>query len=257
MATTVLKEGQPGSKASLKDSYLLHKLHSLSGVIPIGAFMMFHLVANSYSLRGRAEFDTAVKAIGYTPFVLAVEIAAILLPITFHAVYGIIIIRSMQSIGGNVVHYGYQRNWLYLLQRLSGIVALAYICFHVYDTTVKKWWMEYVQNQHAQGLASITYDAMAWRLADYGYLAIYLIGVAAAAFHLGNGVLSFCIRWGITIGKEAQKIAALAGIALGLGLTLLGWAIAGNFHLKGKEIRNKYPTFAALVEARTAEMGKH
>ncbi len=84
MSTTTVEKGQPGSRALFRDKYLLHKLHSLSGIVPIGLFLIFHLTANSYSLKGEAEFNTAVKAIGYAPFVVLLEIFAIAVPILFH-----------------------------------------------------------------------------------------------------------------------------------------------------------------------------
>src|SRR5947209_5302775 len=113
MATTVIAKGQPGSRALFHDSYLLHKLHSLSGVVPIGLFLVFHLTANSYALRGETEFNTTVKAINYAPFVGLLEIAVIAIPILFHSIYGFIITAEMQGPGGNTAHYGYGRNWLY------------------------------------------------------------------------------------------------------------------------------------------------
>ena len=254
MATIVLKEGQPGSKAALKDSYLLHKLHSLSGVIPIGAFMIFHLTMNAYSLRpdgeGEGAFNTVIKAISYAPFVQVLEVGAIFAPIIFHAIYGMIIIRSMQSIGGNVVHYGgkeYTRNYLYILQRWSGVVALFYLLFHTIDTTMFKYWWE-LNYGHEQGFRSVSYAAMAYRFSNPVYLIAYLIGIAAAAFHLGNGISSFAIRWGLAIGKAAQRNAAVLGAVVCLGLTGLGWVIAGNFAVKGKVYHDTYSSLEDLVK---------
>jgi succinate dehydrogenase / fumarate reductase, cytochrome b subunit len=255
MATTTIERGQPGSKAFFKDSYLLHKLHSLSGVIPIGAFMIFHLVANSYSLRGETEFNTAVKAIGYAPFVVLLEIAVIAVPILFHAIYGLMIAAEMPGPGGNSSHYGYGRNFLYVAQRWTGALALFYILYHVFDTTAGKYMIELAagEGSHEKGFASISYAAMAWRFARPWYLIIYLIGVGSAAFHLGNGVLNFCVRWGITVGKEAQKIAALVGMAIGLGLGLLGWAVAINFAIKGQPLAQQYSSLQNLIDAKVAE----
>ncbi|MDX1930970.1 MAG: hypothetical protein SFU56_00040 [Capsulimonadales bacterium] len=249
MATTIIKQGQPGSKAWFKDSFLLHKLHSLSGVMPIGFFMIFHLTANSYSLRGATEFNTAVKAISYAPFVILLEIFVIAIPILFHAIYGIFIAMEMQGPGGNTSYYGYQRNWLYVLQRWSGVVAFAYILWHTWDTTFFKYGYELTQGEagHELGFRAISYDAMAWRMAQPWYLAMQITGVTAAAFHLGNGVLNFAIRWGIAIGRDAQRIAAGIGWLLGLGLTGLGVLIAVNFAINGQKLHQTYPTLDSLI----------
>ena len=252
MATTTIERGQQGSRALFKDSYLLHKLHSLSGVLPIGAFLIFHLTVNAYSLRGDGEtaFNTAVKAISYAPFVMILEIGAILLPILFHAIYGLMIVAEMPGPGGNTSHYGYGRNWLYTFQRWTGVLAVVYICFHVYDTTVLKYMTELTAGEAGKelGFQSVSYRAMAWRFADPLYLSFYLVGIASACLHLGNGIFNFCVRWGLTIGKEAQRVAATAGWGLGIALTLLGGATAINFAVKGQADRHAQPDRAAFVK---------
>lgn len=251
MSTTTVEKGQPGSRALFRDRYLLHKLHSLSGIVPIGLFLIFHLTANSYSLKGEAEFNTAVRAIGYAPFVVLLEIVAIAVPILFHAIYGLMIVAEMPGPGGNVSHYGYGRNWLYVLQRWSGVIAVVYIVYHVWDTTILKYSIELTAQQNAKelGFQSISYRAMAWRFADLPYLAFYVVGITAACLHLGNGILNFCIRWGLTVGKEAQKIAAIVGWGLGIGLTVLGILVAANFASKGRTDRQANPDRTAFIQS--------
>jgi succinate dehydrogenase / fumarate reductase, cytochrome b subunit len=262
MATTTIRKGQPGSKAFFKDTYLLHKLHSLTGILPIGLFMIFHLTINSYSLRGADEFNTAARAIGYAPFILLLEIGVIFAPLLFHAIYGVMIAMEMPGPGGNIAHYGYTRNWMYILQRWSGVVAFAYLIFHTVDTTLFKRWWEMTAG-HEVGFQSISYAALGFRFTEWWYTAIYIIGVVSTSFHLGNGIFNFAIRWGIAIGKEAQRIAAALGWLVGLGLTVLGCWIAINFAVKGQVYRAQYPTMEALVkgeakkyeEARAARSG--
>lgn len=254
MGTTVVKAGQPGSKAWFKDSFVLHKLHSLSGVFPIGFFLIFHLVINSYALRGEVEFNTAARAISYLPFIQILEWALIFIPILFHSIYGFMITAEMRA---NTGTYQYGRNWLYLWQRISGVVALAYILYHVIDT----WGMKTaytVSGGTELGHQAISYAAMAWRFSDWWYTAIYVIGISMAAFHLGNGLFNFAIRWGIAIGKEAQRITAALGLAVFLGLTFIGvWTaakysmIAQNYN--GLPVRAQYPTLKQLIEEKAAE----
>jgi succinate dehydrogenase / fumarate reductase cytochrome b subunit len=204
--------------------------------------MIFHLVANSYALRGEVEFNTTVKVINYAPFVALLEIGVIAIPILFHAIYGMFIVAEMQGPGGNTPHYGYTRNWLYVFQRWSGVVAFAYLIFHTYDTSIMKRILEWQGASHEVAFASISYAAMAYRFTNMWYLAAYIIGITAAAFHLGNGIFNFSIRWGIAIGKQAQQVAAVLGWIIGLGLTLLGAWIAINFSVMGQSYLQKYPS---------------
>jgi succinate dehydrogenase / fumarate reductase cytochrome b subunit len=258
----IVKKGQPGSLALMADSYLMHKLHSLTGIVPIGLFLIFHLTMNSYSLRGEAEFNTVVKAIGYTPLVVFVEWVAIFIPILFHAAYGFVIAMQAQGPGGNLQHYKYGRNALFYLQRVSGIVALAFLVYHVWTTWGVKKAYELAGN-HELGYQAISYAAMTWRFENIGYLLVYVVGVGASAFHLGNGIFSFAIRWGLAIGKEAQKIAGLFGVAIFLGLSGLGVWTALNFHVKARNyygpaqsIRAQNPTLDGLVKVLVGKESK-
>ena len=254
MSTTVIKKGQQGSRAFFADTFLWHKLHSLSGILPIGLFMIFHLVANSYSLRGETEFNVTIKVINYAPFVALLEIGVILIPILFHAIYGIFIAAEMQGPGGNTAYYGYTRNWLYVFQRWSGVVALLYLLFHTYDTSIQKRIYEWMGASHEVAFASISYAAMAYRFTEWWYLAAYIIGITAAAFHLGNGIFNFSIRWGIAIGKDAQRVAAAFGWIVGVGLTFLGLWIAINFSIKGQPYRQQYSSIQELIKAEASKM---
>lgn len=227
MATTVIKEGQPGSRAWFRDSFVLHKLHSLTGLFPIGFFMIQHLVANSYSLRGRTEFNTVVSVFGYLPFVAILEWAIVFLPLLFHSFYGFLITAEMRA---NVGVYQYGRNWLYWLQRWSGVVAFVYIAYHTYSTWGIKKAFE-LSASHEAGFRAISYDAMMWRFSSPLYTLLYVIGITAAAFHLGNGLFNFGIRWGITIGATAQKISAVLWSGVGFGLAVVGIATSLNFFI--------------------------
>ena len=255
MATTVIKEKQPGSKAFFKDSFLLHKLHSLTGIVPIGAFLAFHLVVNAYALRGETEFNVAARAISYLPFVQIVEWVAIFIPILFHSIYGFFITAEMRL---NTTTYQYGRNWLYAAQRVTGIVAIVYMVYHIWDTWGVKKYYELRGGQEL-GEQAISYASITYQFADLWYAAIYVIGITAAAFHLGNGLFNFSIRWGIAIGKEAQRIAAILGILVFLGLTGIGVLTAGKYYgvaqgwidggYEGKgAIRQQFASRDALVQ---------
>ncbi len=219
----------------------MHKLMSLTGIFPIGFFMFQHLIANSYSLRGEVPFNTVVSAFGYLPFVALMEWGIVFIPIIFHAIYGLFIVAEMQSplTAGNVAPYNYTRNWLYALQRYSGIVALGYIGWHTYSTWGIKKIFE-LQQSHEAGFRAISYDAMMWRFASPWYTLIYVVGITAASFHLANGLFNFGIRWGITIGAAAQKIAAVLWSGVGVALTIIGVWTSLNFYVLAHKPLEKF-----------------
>ena len=205
-------------------------------------------------------FNTVVAVFGYLPFVALMEWGIVFIPLIFHSLYGFVIAAEMQGPGGNLSHYAYGRNWLYWLQRWSGVIAFAYIAYHVYDT----WGLKHLfafQSSDEAGFRAISYDAMMWRFASVGYLLIYVVGILATVFHFANGLFNFGIRWGITIGKEAQRISAGVWSLVGIVLTLIGVGTAVNFHLKsvqpqdkfqGQTVRQKFPNLDDLVKGDTA-----
>jgi hypothetical protein len=108
---------------------------------------------------------------------------------------------------------------------------------------------------HELGFKAISYAGMVWRFADPLYLALYVVGILAASFHLGNGLFNFGIRWGITVGATAQKVSAVLWAGLGALLAVIGLWTAVNYHMVGKNfdgrgsIRDQYKTLDELVRA--------
>jgi succinate dehydrogenase/fumarate reductase cytochrome b subunit len=123
----------------LTGHFVLRKLHSLTGIIPIGAFLAFHLFENSLAgglvHLGREEWtrDVVMKIDGM-PYVALLEIFVIALPLLFHGIYGAIIWLEGRA---NPLRYGYARNWMYLVQRISGVVAFVFILTHVWETRLQ------------------------------------------------------------------------------------------------------------------------
>src|SRR6202158_4015439 len=103
-------------------SYLLRKLHSLSGLIPVGAFLAEHFWSNSAALVSPERYDQVSRELQTIPFRLFVEWVAIFLPMLFHGGYGIYIWLKGQS---NISQYSWVKNWLYTMQRYTGFIAFA------------------------------------------------------------------------------------------------------------------------------------
>ncbi len=196
--------------------FLLKKLHSLSGVVPLGVFVVSHLMTQAQALWGQARYDEAVGASQKIPYLPIVEVLFVLLPLAFHGIYGVVL--SLES-RPNVGAYPYSRNWMYVAQRLSGIAALAFVVWHV-----SRYWLDKYKGELAP---SDFYPALCADLsfshAGVPIVALaYLLGIAATVFHLANGLWGFCVSWGITVSRRAQRISATAFGITGLVLFLFG-----------------------------------
>lgn len=116
-----------------KNYYFIRKLHSFFGIVPIGLFLTEHLLVNSSSLWGPNAYNQAVALLQKIPLLILVELFIIILPIVFHALYGIWIVYVAKN---NVLQYRYYRNWLFYLQRVTAIITLIYVVYHVYTLRV-------------------------------------------------------------------------------------------------------------------------
>lgn len=181
--------------------WLLRRLHSLSGIIPIGGFLFFHLFENSYVVTSGAQWWKETEFTRTLPFELVIEAVVLWIPILYHAIYGLVITATAQP---NVTNYPYSRNIQYTLQRITGILALLFIGFHFFTT--RGWfYMTGVETDYARMHAFMMNPL---------YLTIYIIGTLSCVYHLTNGIFTFSITWGITLGPRAQTLVNRACIAL-------------------------------------------
>jgi succinate dehydrogenase cytochrome b subunit len=196
-------------------SYFLRKLHSLSGIVPVGAFLAEHFWSNSAVLVGARQYDETSQTLQTIPFRIFVEWAFIFLPILYHGAYGVYIWLSGKS---NVSQYPWVKNWLYTAQRYTGLIAFAYIGWHLYTER----WLTHGRS---------TYVTVAKDLANPWYFAFFLIGVLAASFHFGVGIWNFLCKWGLAATVRAQRAAGQLGLVVGLTFGLVGVLILLSFRL--------------------------
>jgi succinate dehydrogenase / fumarate reductase cytochrome b subunit len=208
-----------------KRHFQLRKLHSLTGIVPVGVFLAVHLVTNASILGGPEVFQARVNSIhALGPLLPFVEVFGILLPIAFHALIGVQIWRTSAN---NAPAYPYAANVRYHFQRVTGILALAFILYHL-------WHMHWLgspfggarfvaESPHAAVSAGKAIQASLWTAP------LYAVGILAACYHFANGIWTFLISWGITVGPNAQRKAGYLCAAVGVGLALAGLASLYTF----------------------------
>jgi len=185
--------------ARAKRAFLMRKLHSLSGVVPVGAFLVEHLWTNATALRGPLAFEHAVAQIQALPGLWALEVFGIFLPLAFHAGYGVVLAFSTRP---NGVTYPFARNWLYMLQRVTGFIALFFILGHLWEIRIQKWLFGMQTEAFFSTLATHLSDA---RFGAPWLAMAYLVGLLASVFHFTNGLWGFCASWGITVTRAAAR----------------------------------------------------
>jgi succinate dehydrogenase / fumarate reductase, cytochrome b subunit len=201
----------------LSRTFVLRKLHQLSGIFPLGIFLLEHFYTNSKAIDGAASFNKAVSDLQSIPYILFVEIGGIFIPLIYHAVYGLVITVEARP---NNLNYPYPRNWFYTVQRVTGFILFLFITFHVLNFRFGLIpGLNSISVAHRPDLA---FDIVAGEFRMLPIFLIYMVGITATVWHLANGIWLFLVDWGITIGERAQRLTGYACIAFGVVLLLVG-----------------------------------
>ena len=201
----------------LSRTFVLRKLHQLSGIVPLGLFLLEHFYTNSKALAGATAFNNAVQDLQSIPYILLVEIGGIFIPLIYHAVYGLVITIEARP---NNLNYPYPRNWFYLIQRITGVILFFFITFHVLN-------FRFGLMPGLNHVSVATHPTKAFGIVSTEFhmvpiFLVYLVGITATVWHLANGIWLFMVDWGITIGERAQRLTGYACIAFGVVLLLVG-----------------------------------
>ncbi|WP_136608429.1 succinate dehydrogenase cytochrome b558 subunit [Paenibacillus dokdonensis] len=180
------------------NGYYSRKLHSLLGVIPLGLFFIEHALTNFGAFEGGlARFNAGVKLLNDLPLLYVLEWVLIYIPLIYHGVFGLYIAYQAKPNNGR---FQYSRNWRYTFQRITGVITFVYVVWHVYETRVQL------------ALGHLTHEELAGTMHNImiqpGLFTLYLIGVISASFHFANGLWSFLVSWGITVGPRAQRVSS-------------------------------------------------
>lgn len=209
-----------------RHEFLVRRLHSLLGLVPIGAYLVFHLATNAAIIDGLPAYQhraDQIHKLGATT-ILILEWSLIFLPILFHGLIGLVIVTRGKR---NVANYAYEGNIRYTLQRATGVIAFVFILWHVFQMHGwfrPEWWVQYV----ARPLGGSRFDpqraytAAEVLQASWIMPVLYAVGTLACVYHLANGIWTMGITWGVWISPRAQRWAKLPCAVVGILLAVVG-----------------------------------
>ncbi len=216
---------------NLQSNFLLRRLHSLSGMLPIGGFLVFHLLANSTAIEHPTNYNTLINFLRQLPFVEYIEWLVLYIPIGFHALYGILIYTTAKP---NHMQYSHLENWRYIFQRITGMVALVYIAYHIWQfKIVANLDYNYIARAMA-GEQTIPGVPVIPFINPFNVYWFYIIGLTSITYHFANGLFGFCITWGISVGKKSQQLVTQIGLVTFVLLTYVGVATVNHLADAGK-----------------------
>lgn len=206
-------------------SFFLRRLHSLTGIIPVGAFLFEHiLVSNATAISGPAAYARQVSFLANLPLVFFLELFGIWIPIAYHGIYGLYIWYRGD---GNTIEYPWSGNWMYTMQRWTGIIAFAYIIWHT-------WTMRFTGvDLHEVPMAS--FGKVQGELFHAPLFVFYVVGLIAASWHFAYGIWLFCAKWGIVSGEVARKRFLTVCIAFFFLLSGVGLASLASFRSRPQQ----------------------
>jgi succinate dehydrogenase / fumarate reductase cytochrome b subunit len=198
-----------------RHQFLIKRLFSLSGLF-FGGYVIVHVVTNASLLAGAATYQSSVDRIhALGPALPIIEWTFVFIPIIFHTLVGWAIILGATP---NLGEYRYVGNVRYTLQRVMAIILFFFIVGHVLH-------MHHLGTAFGGGrfrpehASSSTAEA----LRPLPIQLLYALGVLAAAFHLGNGIWTAGIAWGVWTTPAAQRRANAIAIAVGVFVALAGF----------------------------------
>lgn len=210
-------------KTADHSAWVAKRIHSFVGIVPLGVYLVLHLSRNLATLVSPEAFDAAVAATWAKPINYVWTVLLVYIPLIYHALYGTKLALSGEK--KSISKYMNRENLRFALQRLSAIGLLGFLGAHLFLTRAHLifGWVEG---------GKITYGYFAGHMWNNPVTAVtYLFGILAAAYHLGNGVGTFCISWGISTGKRGIQLAEYIALGFGIFLLVLGYAAVLGFFL--------------------------
>jgi succinate dehydrogenase / fumarate reductase cytochrome b subunit len=236
-APVPVKDGVAPLRAGHGYSFWLRRLHSLSGIVPVGTFLFEHiLISNSAAIGGPAAYARQVRFLASLPLVAILELFGIWLPILFHALYGFYIWYRGET---NVREYPWTGNLMYTVQRWTGGIAFAYILWHT-------WTMRFTGiDLHEYPGAS--FGKVQAEVFQTPLFLFYVVGLIAASWHFAYGIWLFCAKWGIVSGEKARQ--RFLAVCLAFFFVLLGAGLASLTSFRSRAQQPTDPGGASMVEA--------
>ena len=209
----------------------------------LGTFLILHFGVNVLGL-WPARFQAAVNHIhGLGGALPVLEIALIFIPLTIHVALGLRTLRREKlKFGVEKHHHGSDmRQWL---QRVTAVILLAFLAFHL--ATMHRWgWHLFFRLTHwpllaryrmgglfepsrafasaRDGLGNF-WSAAAGHPVNLLVAEFYLLGIAAAVYHLANGVTTGAEVLGLTSNPAVQQRLWRCCLVAAPALLLVGMA---------------------------------
>jgi succinate dehydrogenase/fumarate reductase cytochrome b subunit (b558 family) len=196
---------------------LARRLFSLSGVVPLGLFLVLHVAINSRALRGDAAFARAIAVWHGIPALPIVESLFVFAPLILHGVVGLWLVATRRAL---VPSAPYPRG-VRLAMRITGVVAVAFVALHLPELRFRQLGARVDGGALATLLASDL--SSTWHGVPLRGVA-YLVGTGCVVFHFAAGLWGFVATTERGRAERARRWTAWGAAVLGAAM----WALVAN-----------------------------
>ncbi len=212
-----------GSDTGRRANFIAERLGSALAILPLGVWTIRHLWNNLAAFEGGAAWQTAVTEYPH-PFAEAITLAVVLLPLVWHIIWGL---QRIVQTRPNYPRYGYFVNLKFILQRLSALGLLAFLGAHL--------WLAFLKPRLVEGQVEPFADISHEMHFHKPTLAVYILGVLAIAYHLGNGVHTALMSWGAVETKTALRRSQIVAWIVFVAMLVMGWGAIFALFQAGKQ----------------------
>lgn len=187
--------------------------HAWLGAVPLAGYVLLHVGAQVLALRAGPEQRALEAAWERAPLWDGVVLVCVLLPLLAHVALGS---RRLADPGADPY---WPAPLGRSLQRASALVLLAFLCAHVWQLSGRRWLGEL---QRADYLAELCGSLSSTALGGVPLVAIgYLLGMAAAALHLAQGLYHAGCSTGL-LGEQRRRWLGNICWLCGVGVFTVG-----------------------------------
>ena len=197
-------------------------------MVPLGAFLVIHVVVNARAVRGEQAFARSADALASIPALPVIELLFVLLPLLLHAAVGLWLVASRQPLTEPSPY----PEGLAAAMRVTGLVALAFLAMHLPELRFRGLLHSPSGGELATRLAedlSSTWHGLPWRGAAY------LLGSGCVVFHFAVGLWGFFARTRRGADERSRRWAAAGLVVVGAAMWLL-LVDAVVFHATGARL---------------------
>jgi succinate dehydrogenase / fumarate reductase cytochrome b subunit len=203
-----------GPSLARRRALLLRRVFTLSGVVPLGAFLVIHLATNTRALAGEAAFLRTVNDYSRVPGLTLFEVLFVFAPLLFHTGFGLWLVVARRPLTEPTPYPPTVR----VAVRVTGVLAVAFLAMHLPELRLRSPGVRpggaLLLSVLGADLSSLSYG-IPWRGVAY------LLGSGCVCFHFAAGLWGFFASRRSGGSQRARRRAAWWAGAVGIIMWIL------------------------------------